>query len=128
MAKIDATANDVPEKIQGFPTIKLYPAGDKDHPIDYQGSRSLEDLANFIKENGKHGVNGSLVQNEVVDEVMSDAEDTLIKAAPAATKSASSVAEGVAQSVMSAVSGAAEAVATFINDDDEGVVDSHDEL
>ncbi|KAL2217769.1 thioredoxin-like domain-containing protein [Thermoascus aurantiacus ATCC 26904] len=56
IAKIDATANDVPDEIQGFPTIKLFPAGSKDSPIDYTGSRTVEDLANFIKENGKHKV------------------------------------------------------------------------
>ena len=30
IAKVDATANDVPDEIQGFPTIKLFPAGKKD--------------------------------------------------------------------------------------------------
>ncbi|PGG96754.1 protein disulfide-isomerase domain [Blastomyces parvus] len=56
IAKIDATANDVPEEIQGFPTIKLYPAGSKDSPVDYTGSRTIEDLANFVRDNGKHSV------------------------------------------------------------------------
>ncbi|KAL4889723.1 protein disulfide isomerase [Aspergillus ambiguus] len=56
IAKIDATANDVPDSITGFPTIKLYPAGSKDSPVEYSGSRTVEDLANFIKENGKHKV------------------------------------------------------------------------
>ncbi|KAL4729850.1 protein disulfide-isomerase precursor [Fusarium chlamydosporum] len=54
IAKVDATLNDVPDEIQGFPTIKLYPAGGKDSPVTYQGSRTVEDLANFIKENGKY--------------------------------------------------------------------------
>ncbi|OAX81698.1 protein disulfide-isomerase domain [Emergomyces africanus] len=56
IAKIDATANDVPEDIQGFPTVKLYPAGAKDSPIDYTGARTVEALANFVRDNGKHGV------------------------------------------------------------------------
>ncbi|KLJ13380.1 protein disulfide-isomerase A1 [Blastomyces silverae] len=56
IAKIDATANDVPDEIQGFPTIKLFPAGSKDSPVDYTGSRTIEDLANFVRDNGKHGV------------------------------------------------------------------------
>ena len=55
-AKVDATSNDVPESIQGFPTIKLYPAGSKDTPVEYTGSRTVEDLANFIRDHGKHGV------------------------------------------------------------------------
>ena len=58
MAKIDATANDVPESITGFPTIKLFPAGKKDEPIEYEGSRTVEDLVAFIKEHGKYKVDG----------------------------------------------------------------------
>jgi protein disulfide-isomerase A1 len=58
IAKIDATANDVPDSITGFPTIKLYPAGSKDEPIEYSGSRTVEDLVTFIKENGKYKVEG----------------------------------------------------------------------
>ncbi|KAJ5102853.1 hypothetical protein N7532_003382 [Penicillium argentinense] len=58
VAKIDATANDVPDSITGFPTIKLYPAGKKDEPVEYQGSRTVEDLVAFIKENGKYEVDG----------------------------------------------------------------------
>lgn len=54
IAKVDATANDVPDEIQGFPTLKLYPAGSKDAPETYSGSRTVEDLIKFIKENGKH--------------------------------------------------------------------------
>ncbi|KAI8965819.1 protein disulfide isomerase [Daldinia sp. FL1419] len=54
IAKVDATANDVPDEIQGFPTIKLYPAGAKDQPVSYSGSRTVEDLIKFVKENGKY--------------------------------------------------------------------------
>ena len=54
IAKVDATANDVPDEIQGFPTIKLYPAGAKNEPVTYSGARTVEDLIKFIAENGKH--------------------------------------------------------------------------
>nr|2DJJ_A Chain A, Protein disulfide-isomerase [Humicola insolens]2KP1_A Chain A, Protein disulfide-isomerase [Humicola insolens]2RUE_A Chain A, Protein disulfide-isomerase [Humicola insolens]2RUF_A Chain A, Protein disulfide-isomerase [Humicola insolens] len=54
IAKVDATANDVPDEIQGFPTIKLYPAGAKGQPVTYSGSRTVEDLIKFIAENGKY--------------------------------------------------------------------------
>jgi len=54
IAKVDATANDVPDEIQGFPTIKLYPAGAKDQPVTYSGSRNVDDLIKFVKENGKY--------------------------------------------------------------------------
>lgn len=58
VAKVDATANDVPDSITGFPTIKLYPADKKDAPVEYAGSRTVEDLVQFIKENGKYKVDG----------------------------------------------------------------------
>ncbi|KAE8400421.1 protein disulfide-isomerase [Aspergillus pseudonomiae] len=64
IAKIDATANDVPDSITGFPTIKLYPAGSKDSPVEYEGSRTVEDLANFVKENGKHKVDALEVDSK----------------------------------------------------------------
>jgi protein disulfide-isomerase A1 len=54
IAKVDATANDVPDEIQGFPTIKLYPAGAKEEPVTYSGSRTIEDLIKFVAENGKY--------------------------------------------------------------------------
>lgn len=54
IAKVDATANDVPDEVQGFPTIKLYPAGGKKEPVTYSGSRTIEDIIEFIAENGKY--------------------------------------------------------------------------
>jgi len=52
IAKIDATANDVSPKfgVRGFPTLKLFPANNKESPIDYNGDRSLPDMTNFIKQ------------------------------------------------------------------------------
>jgi protein disulfide-isomerase A1 len=75
IAKVDATANDVPDEIQGFPTIKLYPAGAKADAVTYQGSRTVEDLIKFIAENGKYKAS-----------VSEDAEETPV--APAATEEA----------------------------------------
>ncbi|KAF4587668.1 protein disulfide isomerase [Ophiocordyceps camponoti-floridani] len=74
IAKVDATANDVPDDVAGFPTIKLYPAGAKGEPITYSGSRTVEDLVTFIKENGKFKA-GVSIKAEGTDE-----------AAPAATE------------------------------------------
>eukprot|EP00026_Physarum_polycephalum_P004811 Phypoly_transcript_04835.p1 GENE.Phypoly_transcript_04835~~Phypoly_transcript_04835.p1 ORF type:complete len:515 (+),score=100.79 Phypoly_transcript_04835:55-1545(+) len=50
IAKIDATANDVPPKlnIRGFPTILYFPGNQKDTPVEYQGARSLDDLSKFV--------------------------------------------------------------------------------
>lgn len=53
IAKVDATANDIPDEIDGFPTIKLFKAGDKSNPVTFKGGRTVEDLIEFVKE-GKH--------------------------------------------------------------------------
>lgn len=52
IAKMDATANDVPSNydVQGFPTIYFAPAGQKDQPRRYEGGREVNDFLNFLKE------------------------------------------------------------------------------
>lgn len=82
IAKVDATANDVPDEIAGFPTIKLYKAGDKSEGIDYSGSRSIEDLIKFVKENGKYGA-----------EVFEKPEEEETPVAPAASESSEEAAK-----------------------------------
>jgi hypothetical protein len=51
--QIDATANDVPEEIEGFPTLYYKKAGNKAHKIDpaliYQGARTRKAFVSFIK-------------------------------------------------------------------------------
>ena len=76
VAKVDATANDVPDEIAGFPTIKLFKGKDKSAPVDYSGSRTVEDLVKFIRENGSHQVDAKIeekaaeVQSGDVDEAL----------------------------------------------------------
>ncbi|KAL9614815.1 MAG: hypothetical protein Q9167_000725 [Letrouitia subvulpina] len=113
VAKVDATANDVPDEISGFPTIKLFPAGSKDSPITYSGSRTIEDLAQFIKENGKFKADAYEGKNETEE---GDDTDNLGSAAQAAT-----------DKVKSKVSEATEAVKTAAGDSDSEGAD-HDEL
>ncbi len=116
IAKVDATANDVPEEIQGFPTIKLYKAGDKTNPVDYSGDRSIEDLADFVKDNGKYGidVNAWVKENPgYLDSLNDGAAQVTGKAAEAAT-----------EAVKSVVSEATEVVKTMAQDTDG----DHDEL
>ncbi|KAF9952508.1 protein disulfide-isomerase precursor [Mortierella alpina] len=61
IAKLDATANDLPAdapfSIHGYPNIKLRKAGTLEY-VDYEGDRSQEDLVKFIAENAvnKHEV------------------------------------------------------------------------
>ncbi|KAF2869154.1 protein disulfide-isomerase [Massariosphaeria phaeospora] len=124
VAKVDATANDVPDEIQGFPTIKLFAAGKKDSPIDYTGSRTIEDLAQFIKDNGSHKVEAAF---EAPQESAEESDD-LPEQAAAASEKASETAEGVTESVKSAASEATEAVKSAAGGDDENIADIHDEL
>ena len=115
VAKVDATANDVPDEIQGFPTIKLFPAGGKDEPITYSGSRSIEDLAEFIKENGKYKVDAYEGQNETDEQI------PLAEGMGEAAKAATEV-------IKTAASDAAEAVKTGMADTDGEDGEEHDEL
>ena len=128
IAKVDATANDVPDEIAGFPTIKLYPAGAKESPIEYAGSRTIEDLANFIRDSGKYKVDAYVPEEDtVMDDASAADQETLVKAAPAATVSAE--AEGVADKVKKVVKEAADAAKTVMADGErEEDMGEHDEL
>lgn len=52
IAKVDATANDVPDeyKVGGFPTIYFAPTNKKNNPLKYEGGRELDDFVKFLKE------------------------------------------------------------------------------
>ncbi|KAK4549184.1 hypothetical protein LTR36_007642 [Oleoguttula mirabilis] len=105
IAKVDATANDVPDEIQGFPTIKLFKAGSKDAPLDYSGSRTVEDLANFIRDSGTHHIDVSGNSSGEGAQSMEGVEtDQMPMQAPAATEAASSVASGASEATDSAAS------------------------
>ena len=120
VAKVDATANDIPDEIQGFPTIKLFPANEKDkNPIEYTGSRTVEDLANFIRDHGSHKVDAYAAQRA------NETEAEMPDQPPAAAEEEAS--GGVGESIKSAVSEAAEVAKEAVLDDDE-VNDGHDEL
>ncbi|KAF1973524.1 protein disulfide-isomerase [Bimuria novae-zelandiae CBS 107.79] len=125
VAKVDATTNDVPDEIQGFPTIKLFPAGKKDSPIDYSGARTVEDLAAFIEENGTHKAKAVIAE---VKEAAEDVAEEIPEQAAAATDKAKDAAETVAdkaedvtESVKSAASEATESVKSAASE-------VHDEL
>lgn len=124
VAKVDATTNDVPDEIQGFPTIKLYPAKGKDSPLEYSGSRTVEDLANFIRDKGYHAVDGYAAKEDA-EEVETEG---MPQQAPAATKAAEKAKEGVKGKIMSKAGEAAEVVKTAIMDSDGDQADTHDEL
>jgi len=128
IAKIDATANDVPDEIRGYPTIKLFKAGEKGSPITYSGPREVEALANYVRENGSHHVDPYA---DAMDVDGTDVIDTatMVNQAPAATaaSAASAATEGAKGGIASAVSAAAEVVKTALADND-GDTAAHDEL
>jgi len=49
IAKVDATENDTPVDIRGYPTIYFYPADNKAKPITYEGERAEGPMADFIR-------------------------------------------------------------------------------
>lgn len=51
IAKVDATANDTPAQIKGFPTLLFYPANNKSNPPKYSGERTVEAMAQYIRDN-----------------------------------------------------------------------------
>jgi len=59
IAKMDATANDVPPpyQVSGFPTIFFAPMGSKDSPKKYEGGREVSDFEQYIKREATNPVN-----------------------------------------------------------------------
>ncbi|XP_068169947.1 protein disulfide-isomerase A3 [Antennarius striatus] len=51
IAKMDATANDVPPpyEVSGFPTLYFSPAGQKMNPKKYEGGREVSDFISYLK-------------------------------------------------------------------------------
>jgi protein disulfide-isomerase A1 len=116
IAKVDATLNDVPDEIQGFPTIKLFKAGDKSNPVTYSGSRSIEDLIKFVKENGKYAAEVSY-EEPTEEEPQKPIVESMAEQAQAATEAAKDAAEEATETVKSVVSEATEAAATEAHDE-----------
>lgn len=59
VAKIDATANDVPPeyKVEGFPTIYFAPSGKKTSPMKYEGDRTVEGFSKYLQDNAVVSLN-----------------------------------------------------------------------
>jgi len=49
IAKVDATANDTPADVSGFPTLIFYPSNDKKNPVTYNGERTAEAIGDWLR-------------------------------------------------------------------------------
>jgi len=49
IAKVDATENDTPADVKGFPTLIFYPANDKENSIQYDGERTEAAMEKWIR-------------------------------------------------------------------------------
>ncbi|XP_011302665.1 protein disulfide-isomerase A3 [Fopius arisanus] len=60
IAKMDATANDVPPQfeVRGFPTLFWIPKNSKDSPVKYEGGRELEDFVKYIAKHSTESLKG----------------------------------------------------------------------
>lgn len=58
IAKMDATANDVPKpyEVQGFPTIYFKPKNSKNSPRKYNGGREVNDFIEYLKKESTDGL------------------------------------------------------------------------
>ncbi|KAI9009131.1 thioredoxin-like protein [Hyaloraphidium curvatum] len=110
VANLDATAaTSVAEKygIQGYPTIKFFPAGGAKEPVSYEGGRSEEDFIKFLNEKcGTHRtVGGGLAEtagkiselDEIAQELKSASESAYAELVEKAKKVASDLGSKGAQ-------------------------------
>lgn len=60
LAKMDATANDVPSgyDVKGFPTLYYAPKGDKQNPLKYESGRDVDSFVKFLAEKSTDGLSG----------------------------------------------------------------------
>jgi len=60
IAKMDATANDVPPEygVRGFPTIFFAPKGKKTNPKKYESGREVEDFIKYLAKEATDEMNG----------------------------------------------------------------------
>lgn len=60
IAKMDATANDVPPEfnVQGFPTLFWLSKDRKNPPTQYQGGREVDDFIKYIAKHSTDGLSG----------------------------------------------------------------------
>lgn len=55
IAEIDATKNDLPVPIRGYPTLFFFPQGSTKEttPVEFNGERTVEEFKAFVERNRK---------------------------------------------------------------------------
>merc|ERR1712154_245590 len=72
IAKSDATANEFETvEVQGFPTLKFFPAGEGAEMQDYNGGRTLDDFVKFLEPDAEEA------EEEEADPAAADGKDEL---------------------------------------------------
>jgi len=63
IAKMDSTANETDKvSVQGFPTIKFWPAGNKTAPKEFEGERTVEGFIEYLT---KHSTNPLIPKDDL---------------------------------------------------------------
>lgn len=78
IAKMDSTANEADSvNVQGFPTLKFYPATTDKPQMPYEGDRTLDELAEFLLNNsrGLTDESKSILQRLAQDDGSDDDDD-----------------------------------------------------
>jgi len=77
IAKSDATANEFADvEVQGFPTIKYFPAGEGAEMVDYNGGRTLDDFVKFLEPEAD-AADEEAEDEEAGDDAASEGKDEL---------------------------------------------------
>jgi len=77
IAKLDATENDHPADVEGFPTLIFYPAGAKDAPIPYEGDRTVDAMYKFVVKNAKSAAAAAAPKAEAAEEAAAPVKEEL---------------------------------------------------
>merc|ERR1711964_874950 len=81
-AKLDATENDTPEDISGFPTLVFYAKGAGEKGERYEGARTADGIIKFLEDKAPASAGGDADAGEPATEA-SDAEEPATEASDA---------------------------------------------
>lgn len=73
-AEVDSTANDIISfPVADYPTLAIYPANSPvgTKPIVFEGSRTEENIIDFIKQNTKNQIDAKAIEKKVADAIAS---------------------------------------------------------